>query len=438
VNDGRRRLVSWRWWAAASAVAAALCPATASASPGPPTLNGPIVYSHRFNRGERIFRVGLDRHPTLIVDAAGSYLPVVSPDGRTVALQHCLDTQSFAPDCFIATAPVGGGTPHDLTTEYSSDGYAFDPAWSPVPGVYAFHVATGFSTGGSPDDCCQDIAVSDASGFHVVASTGGWQDWSWSPDGSEFVFVQTDRAADLEIAPSTRDCGGWPCVEPPTRHLAAGADPAWSPRGDLIAFVRNGDVYTIGRDGSGQRRLTHTREWDQLPSWSPDGRSIAFWRVNRKSGDAWVDVIDRAGSPERRVGSTEQDGEGRPSWSPDSRYLTWWGDRIRVAAVDGRSPVRDLGPGRTPSWGRPRCSAIGTAEDDELGGTQSGDVVCAFGGNDRIRPGRGRDVAFGDAGDDTFFLRDGDADSVSCGGGYDTVVADAIDAVTRDCERVER
>jgi len=70
--------------------------------------------------------------------------------------------------------------------------------------------------------------------------------------------------------------------------------------------------------------------------------------------------------------------------------------------------------------------------------TDGADVLCGFGGRDTIVPRHGRDVAFGDAGDDTFRLRDGEADAVSCGGGHDVVYADTVDAVARDCERVER
>ena len=56
--------------------------------------------------------------------------------------------------------------------------------------------------------------------------------------------------------------------------------PAWSPRGDLISFTSKRDddyeIYVIRPDGSGLRRLTHTRGNDAHSEWSPDGAWIAF------------------------------------------------------------------------------------------------------------------------------------------------------------------
>ena len=57
--------------------------------------------------------------------------------------------------------------------------------------------------------------------------------------------------------------------------------PVWSPRGDLIAFVRrlDGDdfeVFTIRPDGTDLRRLTNFKGNDAHLAWSPDGEKIVF------------------------------------------------------------------------------------------------------------------------------------------------------------------
>src|SRR5438128_8756567 len=72
------------------------------------------------------------------------------------------------------------------------------------------------------------------------------------------------------------------------RQLTSGdlrdLDPAWSPDGSQIAFVRTGgelppdDIYVVNADGSGLRQLTHTNQFQNGPSWSPDGRRIVFAR----------------------------------------------------------------------------------------------------------------------------------------------------------------
>lgn len=59
------------------------------------------------------------------------------------------------------------------------------------------------------------------------------------------------------------------------------SDPSWSPDGKEIAFSSNRDgsyeLYVINRDGSNPRQLTHGfLIGAHHPSWSPDGRQIAF------------------------------------------------------------------------------------------------------------------------------------------------------------------
>ena len=82
------------------------------------------------------------------------------------------------------------------------------------------------------------------------------------------------------------------------------------------------DVYAMNADGGGVRRLTSTSEVDELdPSWSPDGRMIAYYRRPREgedpAGEVWVMNAD--GSAQRRVAhganpewTTLQGGPGRP------------------------------------------------------------------------------------------------------------------------------
>ena len=122
----------------------------------------------------------------------------------------------------------------------------------------------------------------------------------------------------------------------PTQALAAsiGHDmPSWSPDGSRIAFVgfrsgRVGDIFTIGPDGRGERRLTSTAGHEDMPSWSPDGSKIAFVR---HTGDALVDfhifVMNADGS-----GQVQLTRDGAPNFAP-----TWSPDGTRIAFVSQRN-----------------------------------------------------------------------------------------------------
>ena len=65
-----------------------------------------------------------------------------------------------------------------------------------------------------------------------------------------------------------------------TNHSAWDSSPSWSPDGRHIAFDSyrddNWEIYVMGSDGSNPRRLTNHEASDSSPSWSPDGRHIAF------------------------------------------------------------------------------------------------------------------------------------------------------------------
>lgn len=57
--------------------------------------------------------------------------------------------------------------------------------------------------------------------------------------------------------------------------LTEGHDPAWSPDGSEIAFVRNGGLYVIGADGEDERRIGPYKEPVYHPEWLADG-SLVF------------------------------------------------------------------------------------------------------------------------------------------------------------------
>ena len=92
----------------------------------------------------------------------------------------------------------------------------------------------------------------------------------------------------------------------------------------------------------------------------------------------------------------------------------------RLVGTQLRDTLRGLGGGDT---------ILGLAGDDLLDGGA---------GNDTLVGGKGRDLLYGRTGDDVLSVRDGVRDRVSCGSGRDRVVADQLDVVSRDCERVVR
>jgi Tol biopolymer transport system component len=112
------------------------------------------------------------------------------------------------------------------------------------------------------------------------------------------------------------------------KTLARGESPAWSSDGRRIAFVRNGDVWTIGADGRGLTRVTNTSAIEEQPDWSPDGTLV--YSSNR--GGALELWTQRPGAPARHLTHVAKrwQEDRSPTWSPDGTWIAFSGIRVNA------------------------------------------------------------------------------------------------------------
>jgi Tol biopolymer transport system component/imidazolonepropionase-like amidohydrolase len=123
--------------------------------------------------------------------------------------------------------------------------------------------------------------------------------------------VPSDTATALPIQPVrtlrfTTDEGTWISLDV-------------SPDGAHIVFDLLGDLYTLPIDGGQATRITHGMAFDDMPRWSPDGRTIAFISDRDGTDNLWL--VSPDGSGLRKVTSEVDHSLSSPEWTPDGQYL---------------------------------------------------------------------------------------------------------------------
>ena len=213
--------------------------------------------------------------------------------------------------------------------------HARAPAWSP-DGRRLAYVARG--RGGQ-----DEVYVVDADGTHrgrITRTPASEVAVDWSPDGRHLVVERRDRL--YVIGADGRN----------ERLLTAGGNPSWAPRGDRIAFVRDGDVFTIESNGHGLRRITSSEAVDSEPAWSPDAKRLAFDSFDGVSTDLYV-----ADLKTKALIRLTQDAavEHSPNWSRDGRGVVYLADPA------GGGPLWSIpgtGGAATPLGGPPAATSF--------------------------------------------------------------------------------
>jgi hypothetical protein len=137
-----------------------------------------------------------------------------------------------------------------------------------------------------------------------------------SPDDREVVYV-SDTGGHSNLWIARIDGSATRPITFETDPDAGIGVPAWSPRGDVIAFVRTeletAALWAVRPDGSGLRRMV--QGWG--PCWSADGRWLYYWRLGVEPGR--VERVPADGGATESI--REEEGLTLPATSPDGATL---------------------------------------------------------------------------------------------------------------------
>ena len=267
------------------------------------------------------------------------------------------DSDRHGGDQDIWTMDPDGGNLVNLTAKSKANDSA--PNWRADGRRIAFMSSRVTATNPEGDS---EIFIMKADGSHLRQITFNAlddQEPAWSPDGTRIVFVRDFDPIQGEIDYDlfTMNADGTEQRNLTSSPGVQDESPNWSPDGRRIAFMSDRaddyEVYTMRPNGSSVRQLTFNDAGDFRPNWSPDGGQITF--TTDLDGDFEVYVMDADGGNQVNVTNNPAGGDGVSAWSPDGERIAFSGGDFNIFTMnaDGSDKV-GLTKGRAvdsdPDW----------------------------------------------------------------------------------------
>ncbi len=237
----------------------------------------------------------------------------------------------------------------DLKQVVQSDAITLFPAWSPDGRLIAY---TSYARG-RPEIIVKELGGNES---RRIAFEGINITPTWVPGKSGKLAATLSTSGDEEIYLLTRS---GKIDKRLTDSWGIDVSPTFSPDGRQMAFVskRAGSpqIYIKDMETGDIQRLTFEGSYNTEPDWSPEGDRIAYSGMNNGHADIFLIGTDGQGREQltRDSGSNES-----PAWSPDGSLIVFSSTRtgstklyvMTASGTDQRQLVHMTGEQILPDW----------------------------------------------------------------------------------------
>ena len=297
--------------------------------------------------------------------------PAWSPNGARIAFWFMPPSAGRSD---IATISKNGGEIEVITKDASTN---WNPVWSPDGKFLYFASDRSGNMGFWRVPIDEETGKVQGEPEAVVTPSPFNRHLNFSRDGRRLIYVQTDQKSNihgLNFDPvSEKVVGGSFWITRGDQQLAR---PELSPDGTqfVIRVQRRtqDDIVVVQRDGTNWRDITNDKFFDRYPSWSPDGKRIAF--TSDRSGVYEIWTINADGTDLRQHSFDSPGASSFPQWSPDGSRLVFKRHDVNMI-IEVNKPWKDQTPQQLPppplsfviwDWSRDGKKLIGTFADAKV------------------------------------------------------------------------
>ena len=302
-----------------------------------------------YSRFERLYTVpatgGFPIPLPLPMGVEGAY----SPDGTHLAYVPSWNRRLGAIDAYVAIKHYRGGhaapiwiadlADSSITRIPREGSNDFDPMWI-GDRIYFLSDREGPVTLFSFDTKTQQVkALFKNDGFDLKTASAGPGGIVYEQFGSIHIYdLHSGKSHEVSISVA----GDMPQVRPRFEKIDGHQlmNAHISPTGARAVFEAHGEILTVPAEKGDVRNLTNTPGVaERDPSWSPDGKSIAYF--SDESGEYALHIRDQSG-----LGAVKKIDLGKPpsffyapTWSPDSKKIAYNDKRLNLWYVDLDHPT---------------------------------------------------------------------------------------------------